>query len=185
MLHKYAVVLAGVGVAVVLSQPSTAWAQAGPNLVVAISHRGNFTVGVNGVYTIVVSNAGDTASSGMITVYDSLGIGSGVANFVSATGTGWICDLVDVYYDNVRCSSTSIIAPGGSASPITLTAIYFDSGTLTNTASIGNNTASDPTIVIAAVPTLPEWAMIVLSALLAVAGVAAMRRRTTEPPATR
>jgi hypothetical protein len=43
----------------------------------------------------------------------------------------------------------------------------------------------DPTIVLPAVPTLPEWAMIVLSALLAVAGVAAMRRRTTGPPTTR
>src|SRR5579864_6160388 len=56
-------ILAGVGVAVLLLKPSTAWAQAGPNLVIAMSHRGNFTVGVNGVYTILVSNIGGTAAS--------------------------------------------------------------------------------------------------------------------------
>jgi hypothetical protein len=39
--------------------------------------------------------------------------------------------------------------------------------------------ASDVTIVVAAVPTLPEWAMIVLTALLAWAGVTALRRRAT------
>jgi hypothetical protein len=40
-----------------------------------------------------------------------------------------------------------------------------------------NNNASDITIVLAAVPTLPPWAMTLLTGLLAVAGVAAMRRR--------
>jgi exosortase sorting signal-containing protein len=42
-----------------------------------------------------------------------------------------------------------------------------------------NNFATDPTLVVAAVPTLPEWAMIVLTALLALAGFVAMRRRAT------
>jgi len=62
-MHKYICLLAGVGMAVLLSQPSTAWAQVvGPDTTIAMSHSGNFTVGVNGIYTIVVSNIGRTAS---------------------------------------------------------------------------------------------------------------------------
>jgi hypothetical protein len=84
-----------------------------------------------------------------------------------------------------------MIAAGGSASPITLTVTPFGaSGTVTNTATlvypciggIGgfcSSSASDPTIVMAAVPTLPGWAMIVLTGLLVLAGFAAMPRRTT------
>ena len=58
MLHKSGRFLVSLGLATVLSQPSTAWAQAGANLAIAMSHTGNFTVGVNGVYTIVVCYPG-------------------------------------------------------------------------------------------------------------------------------
>jgi uncharacterized repeat protein (TIGR01451 family) len=72
-MHTLTRVLAAVSVAAVLSQP--AWAQTARHLVISMSHSGNFTVGVNGIYTIVVSNTGATASSGLITVIDPL-IGS-------------------------------------------------------------------------------------------------------------
>ena len=59
------VLVAGVASVVLFARPSTAWAQSpGTDLTIAMSHAGNFTVGVNGVYTIVVSNIGGTASSG-------------------------------------------------------------------------------------------------------------------------
>ena len=45
--------------------------------------------------------------------------------------------------------------------------------------NLTNDSASDVTIVVAAVPTLPEWARIALAGLLALAGFAALRRRTT------
>jgi hypothetical protein len=106
---------------------------------------------------------------------------------VSASGTGWSCS---VHFPNlgevdiVICTTSTVIAPGAFAFPITLTALPYVSGTVTNTAGLdlgsgGGTTgppASDPTIIVAAVPTLPEWAMIVLTALLALAGVAALRR---------
>jgi hypothetical protein len=41
------------------------------------------------------------------------------------------------------------------------------------------NTARDVTVVGAAVPTLPPWALIALTVCLALAGALAMRRRTT------
>jgi hypothetical protein len=202
MRHKSIGLLAGVTVAVLLSQPSIAWAQAGPNLAIAMSHSGNFTVGENGVYTIVVSNIGGTATGGTMLagVYLLLN-GSGVPvpgmpsfGFVSSTGTGWSCYEFygfPAYWIEVRCISTSVIAAGGSASPLFVTVNpYGLSGTVTNTARVGLctpdlltctnvHTANDPTIVVAAVPSLPEWAMIVLTGLLALAGVAALRRRTT------
>jgi hypothetical protein len=61
----------------------------------------------------------------------------------------------------------------------------ISSGTNTVTVSGGgdtvfaNNIASDIFIVVPAVPTLSEWPMIVLTGLLALAGFAALRRRTT------
>jgi hypothetical protein len=204
MLRK-SCLLVVVGVAVLLSQPSTVRAQAGPNLVVTMSHTGNFALGENGVYTIVVSNIGGTASSGEIGLFGLLnGSGSGVPvpgvppfGFVSETGTGWSCSQqygFPAYWIEVDCGSTSVIPPGGSAAPITLTVIpYGFNGTVTNTATVGyagsfilgpqyctnTNSASDPTVVVAAVPTLPEWAMRALAVLLGLAGFAALRRRTT------
>ena len=63
-----------------------------PDLRVTKSHAGNFTVGVNGVYTITVDNTLGTApTSGAITVTDTLPTG---LTFVSATGTGWACGAV-------------------------------------------------------------------------------------------
>jgi hypothetical protein len=206
MFHKYTCLLVGVGLAVILSQPSTVWAQAGPDLAIAMSHSGNFTVGENGVYNIVVTNIGGTATSsasGSIFVADRLrstpplfGPAPGFT-FVSMTGTGLNCYLYEGQPPSenyvAACFSPfppPVIAPGGSI-PITLTVRPTVSGTVTNVINVNysdlsggiphtsENTASDVTIVVAAVPTLPEWAMIVLTGLLASAGFAAMRRRTT------
>jgi hypothetical protein len=183
MLHKHTCVLVVVGTAVLLLQPSSAWAQAvGPDLVIAMSHHGDFTVGVNGVETIVVSNIGGTASSGVITVTDQLQPSPGSLEFVSATGTGWSCSY-NIGFPNefVFCLSSNVIAPGGSAFPITLTVRPGYSGTVTNYACFEGfaGCTSDVIIVVAAVPTVPEWAMIALTALLALAGFVAIRRRAT------
>jgi hypothetical protein len=206
MLHKSSLLVSlGVGLATVLYQPSTAWAQPGPDLVIAISHTGNFTEGQNGVYTIVVSNIGVTASSGQIDAGFALNpnatfppqLGTIEFQFVSATGTGWTCFAQYGFPADsigVTCFSSIAIAPGASAFPITLTVIPDGSpenvsGTVTQMAVVGypcssvfvctnNNSASDPTMIVAAVPTLPEWAMMTLAVLLTLAGVAALRRRT-------
>ena len=50
------------------------------------THSGNFTVGFNGSYTITVSNVGSAATSGAVTVTDTLPTGLG---FASASGAGW------------------------------------------------------------------------------------------------
>jgi IPTL-CTERM motif len=190
MLHKYTCLLVGWGVAVLISQPSTAWAQLPRTdvLSIAMRHTGNFTVGVPGVYSIVVSNISGTAFDGGslgIDVEDNL-TQTGF-RYVSATGAGWSCGvsyvgLFNTQYE-VLCESSGVIAAGGSAPAITLTVLPTVSGTVSNAISVlacpasvcVSNFATDPTIVVAAVPTLPEWAMIALSTLLLLAGFAARR----------
>jgi hypothetical protein len=182
MLHKYTRLLVGVGGAVLLLQPSSAWAQAGANLIGGTA----------------------TDATGSIWVLDRLSgpveYGFPGFTFVSMTGTGLNCYLYtgqppsEIYAG--ACGSplpplpAPVMTPGGSI-PITLTVRPTVSGTVTNEVFVtyadlsggilhtSNNTASDVTIVMAAVPTLPEWAISVLSALLALAGVSLLRRRTT------
>ncbi len=128
-----------------------------PDLLIAKTHAGNFTVGSNGVYTITVSNApGSLPTSGTITVTDSLPAGLG---FVSASGTGWSCLFAS---PTLACTSSSSIAAGASGSPITLTVSVASTAvpSVTNFATVsgggepagttGNDTASDNTIVAAA-----------------------------------
>jgi uncharacterized repeat protein (TIGR01451 family) len=179
--------------AVLLCEPLAAWAQTGPDLVVAKSHSGNFTLDTNGVYTIVVSNIGATASSGQITVEDQL---PNALHVVSASGTGWSCSVRDSCIicpgvsEIVDCNSAAVVTPGASAFPLTLTVkpcCFVQGQTVTNTVAVAgggetivtNDTASDPTIVVVPVPTLPQWALIALTVFLGLAGVAALRSRTT------
>jgi hypothetical protein len=185
-MHTATRLVAAVAVAAVVSQPSYAWAQTGPDLTIAISHTGNFTVGVDGVYTIVVSNIGGTATSESFEVLDHFE--SLPFTFVSAAGVGWFCSYFRGFPNEyLTCENLSSIASAGSAAPITVTVLPSGSGTVTNRVTVegGRETnfaihsASDVTIVLAGVPTLPQWALIALTVCLALAGVAALRTRTT------
>jgi hypothetical protein len=191
-MHTSISFLAAAAVAAIVSQPSTALAQPAPDLRIAMTDSGNFTVGVNGIYSIVVSNVGGTASSGPISVSDVLNPNPFPTNlgFVSATGTGWTCGAAFGFpsdHVDVSCESSSVIASGGSAASIFLTVRPFGAaGTVTNTACffLTSNCSSDVTLVSAGVPTLPQGALIALTALLAWAGVVALRRRRRGPAAS-
>src|SRR5258706_731148 len=58
------------------------------DLSIVKSHTGSFTVGVNGVYSLAVTNVGNTSTTGTITVSDTLPAGLG---FVSGKDSGVIC----------------------------------------------------------------------------------------------
>jgi uncharacterized repeat protein (TIGR01451 family) len=126
-----------------------------PDLTISKSHAGNFTVGVNGVYTLTVANlAGTLPTSGVITVVDTLPSG---LTFVSAVGAGWACGNVA---QTVTCTSAAAIPAGGSATPITLTVsvgptavpsvlnLANVSGGNEPAANANNNVGSDNTIVV-------------------------------------
>jgi len=56
-----------------------------PDVIVTKSHNGNFTFGSTGVYTLTAHNIGALATSGTITIIDTLPAG---LTFQSAAGTG-------------------------------------------------------------------------------------------------
>jgi uncharacterized repeat protein (TIGR01451 family) len=125
-----------------------------PDLTVAKSHTGNFYQGQAGAqYTITVSNIGGTATTGTITVTDTLPAG---LTYASGTGTGWACGAAGQV---VTCTSSTAIAAGGNGNAITLTVnVAGGAGSpLVNNVSVSgggennasNNTDTDSTIITA------------------------------------
>ena len=81
---------------------------AATDLIIAKSHTGNFTVGVNGTYSLTVANQGRLASTGAITVLDTLPVG---LSFVSGSGGGFTCSAVGQV---VTCTSPGPLAASAS-----------------------------------------------------------------------
>jgi uncharacterized repeat protein (TIGR01451 family) len=120
------------------------------DLTIAVSHASDFVLGQRGaVYNINVSNSGSAATSGTVTVADTLPAG---LTATAIGGTGWSCDL-----PSLTCTRSDALAPKATY-PITLTInVTANAPTiLTNTATVsgggdtnpGNNTASDTTSVL-------------------------------------
>lgn len=104
----------------------------------------NVAQGANVVYTLTPRLNGGVSLAGQpVTVTDTLGAG---LTFVSAVGTGWVCDAT------ITCTRTEYTGANFSNMPtITVTATANSAGTLGNTAGVstalpdpvpGNNTAS-------------------------------------------
>ena len=133
---------------------SSVTTQPAADATIAKSHAGNFLVGSQGSYSILVANNGPSAAAGPFTVTDPLPAG---LTFVSAAGTGWTCGESA---GTVTCTATGPLANGGSLPAITVTVGVTPGaeGGVTNTATVdagttldpnpGNNSASDPTAVV-------------------------------------
>jgi len=114
------------------------------------THQGSFKRGQTGaLYSIAVTNPGDAATVGLVTVTDTLPAGL-IAQSIS--GGGWSCTL-----SNLVCTRSDALAPGGAYPAISL---IVDVGatapaSVTNTASVAggadadpsNNTAADVTAI--------------------------------------
>ena len=88
------------------SDPTTVIA---PDLTISKSHTGNFNQGVNGTYSLDVTNNGGAATSGTVTVTDVLPAGLG---FVSANGAAGRCGFAT---GTVTCTRTNSIGAGQTA----------------------------------------------------------------------
>jgi len=123
-----------------------------PDLTIAKTHApASFGQGGSAAYyTITPSNIGLAATTGTITVVDTVPVGM---TPTSASGSGWTCAIAG---QTVTCTSNAVIAAGGTGSPIILhvaVANGLAGQILVNTATIsgggepagfdGNNTASD------------------------------------------
>jgi uncharacterized repeat protein (TIGR01451 family) len=126
-------------------------------------------------YTLVVVNHGPATATN-VTVTDSL-----PANFslISATPTQGSCSGTT----NVTCSLGTLV--NGATVTITLHGNVTATGSLANTAGVSaaesdsvtaNNSSSFTPILVGDIPTLSEWALIVLGMMLALAGAVAVRR---------
>lgn len=130
-----------------------------PDLAIAKTHSPtNFAAGSStGYFTITPSNVGSVATSGTITVVDTLPTGMTVAE--TPTGSGWTCAGA-VGASSFTCTSASVIGAASTGQVITArvaVASGLEGQILTNTAVIsgggeppgltGNNTATDPVAV--------------------------------------
>jgi DNA/RNA endonuclease G (NUC1) len=119
------------------------------DLAITATHSSIFTQGGAGNFTIVVTNVGTLASSGTVTVTDTLPP-SLTATVLS--GSGWTPNL-----GTLTCTRSDALAPGASYPPITLTVSVASNApaNVTNMAALSggsdtnaaNNSASDPTTI--------------------------------------
>jgi uncharacterized repeat protein (TIGR01451 family) len=109
-----------------------------PDMTITKFHTGNFTVGVNGTFTIRVQNVGTDANTGTITVSDTL---NADLQFVSGTGSGW--NNCTASGQVVTCTNTNSFPAFSSIPDITLTVKPLSAVTnATNCASV--STPGDP-----------------------------------------
>jgi uncharacterized repeat protein (TIGR01451 family) len=124
-----------------------------PDLTIAKTHTGNFAQGQNGrTYSITIGNAGNAATSSVVTVTDMLPSG---LTATGLTGIGWSCTL-----GTLTCTRSDPLGASGSYPAITLTVNVNDTAPplLVNAATVSgggqfftaNDIANDPTTIIVA-----------------------------------
>jgi hypothetical protein len=121
-----------------------------PDLTITKSHSGNFVQGqMVANYTITVTNSGGAATSGTVTMTDTL---PPSLTLTAISGTNWNCTLA-----TLTCTRSDVLAAGGSYPVITLTVNVAGNApaSITNTATVSgggetntaNDTANDLTTV--------------------------------------
>ena len=124
-----------------------------PDLTIAKSHTGDFKRGQTGAqFSVVVTNVGIVATSGPVTVADTLPSG---LTATAIAGMGWTCTLAPL-----QCTRMDALAASASYPPITLTVdvSLTASSPLVNQTTVSgggdsnpaNNTAMDPVTVLPA-----------------------------------
>src|SRR5205085_11265499 len=103
-----------------------------PDVTIAKRHSGNFTQGQTGTYTLTASNAGGAATSGTVTVSDTVPAG---LTPTSATGTGWACSISG---QTITCTRSDALAAGASYPAISLAVSVAPNSALsvTNSAAV-------------------------------------------------
>lgn len=130
---------------------------AGADLTLTKTHAGAFVLGGTGSFNLRVANIGGSATSGAVTVTDTLPTGlTPVPASGSFTNNGWSCTASA---QTVTCTRADVLAPGAAYPDLVLTVQVAVSApaTVTNTASVSgggdivatNNSASDAASVVA------------------------------------
>ena len=119
----------------------------GQTLAITLSHNGDFTTGQPGTYFITVSNVGQAATSGTVTMTDFLPQGM---TAIALDAQGWSCTALPTTL--LTCTRSDSLAPSSSYPIITLTVSLGNcTSTETTTANLTGggdsqfHSASDPT----------------------------------------
>ncbi len=125
------------------------------DMTVAKTHTGNFTRGSTGTYSITATNSGTGATSGAVTVTDTLPAGLTPTGWSSAVGSGWSCIIAAQV---VTCTNSNVRNAGASypAISITVSVAQNAASSLTNTATVSgggqavtsNDSSSDATTIV-------------------------------------
>jgi 6-phosphogluconolactonase (cycloisomerase 2 family) len=138
--------ISGFGTATAVASDTASVAQL-PALTIASSHAGDFYQGQRGAtYSIAVSNTGPGATSGPVTVNDTVPSG---LTLVSLAGDGWTCPG-----NGASCNRNDALASGASYPSIAVTVNVAANApeTVTNQVSVSGGgaaaaNASDPTVI--------------------------------------
>lgn len=120
-----------------------------PDLTITKAHIGNFQQNVSGTYTILVTNVGSVATSGLVRVEDI--VPPGMTASAIDGGPTWSCSLSPA----PACTTSATLGANQSFPPITLTVLPTVMGSLTNVATVSgggetntaNNRAEDITTI--------------------------------------
>ena len=134
----------------------TSFKTSASDLTAASTHTGNFTqADVGDTYTLTVTNVGTSATSGTVTLADTLPAG---LTATAMSGTDWTCNV-----STLTATRSDALAAGASYSPITLTVNVAANApaSVTNSVSVSgggesntaNDTGGDMTAITALTPT--------------------------------
>jgi uncharacterized repeat protein (TIGR01451 family) len=108
-----------------------------PHLTLTKTANGSFVRGGTGSYSLVATNSGNAATTGVLTLVDTLPAG---LTYSSASGTGWSCSASGQI---VTCTNAAILGAGASSEVVISVAIASSAAnTITNAAVVG--TPNDP-----------------------------------------
>jgi uncharacterized protein (TIGR03437 family) len=123
-----------------------------PGLVILMTDSGGFMQGQSASYTVVVSNIGSGATSGMVTLTDTIPAGMTLA---ALSGTGWDCT-------SDTCTRSDALGPDASYPPVfVIVNVGLNAPSqATNQASVSGGGSvmaafSDPTTILPAAPPGP------------------------------
>jgi uncharacterized repeat protein (TIGR01451 family) len=133
------------------------------DLTITKTHIGNFTQGQTGAtYTLTATNSGTAATSGTVSVVDTLPTG---LTATAISGTSWICMLA-----TLTCTRSDALAAGSSYAAITLTVDVAANAasSITNNATVSgggeintsNNSATQTTTVTAPANLTPDLRLV-------------------------
>ena len=122
------------GIALAAGEPSQ-MRQVAQDLAIVKTHTGNFQIGTQGTYFIIVTNVGTGQVNGAVTVSDALPTG---LNPVQASGTGWTgCGISG---QTVACSHENLsgLTPGNSLGTVSIIVNVTQAAapSVTNTATL-------------------------------------------------